>query len=111
MEESILISIKLLLGIAADNTDFDTQLIMHINSVFFTLNELGVGPKECFSIEDENAYWEDFIPDMTKYHSVKSYMGMKVRLLFDPPTMSAIMEAMNRQIAEFEFRLNVMAES
>ena len=110
--ESILTSIKKLLGISEDYTHFDDDLIMHINSVFTILTQLGVGPSEGFRIRDEADYWEDFIPyEDILYESVKSYVYFKVKLLFDPPQSSAVTESMNRMIGEFEWRLNVTAES
>ena len=109
--ESILTSIKKLLGIAEEYEHFDADLIMHINSVFSILTQLGVGPSEGFSIEDKTATWNDFIPDGLMLQSVKSYVYLKVKLLFDPPTSSSVMESSNRMISEFEWRLNVAAES
>lgn len=111
MEESILTSIKKLLGIASDYTHFDQDLIMHINSVLMILTQLGVGPTEGFAIEDDSANWDDFLPDVTKYAAVKSYMHYKVKLLFDPPTSSAAMDALNKVIDEYEWRLNIVAET
>lgn len=109
--ESILTSIKKLLGIAEDYTHFDADLIMHINSVFTILTQLGVGPKEGFRIEDELATWNDFLQtDSVLFDSVKSYMHLKVKLLFDPPLSGTVMEAYNRMISEFEWRLNVTAD-
>lgn len=109
--ESILTSIKKLLGIGEDYTHFDADIIMHINSVFAVLTQLGVGPSEGFSIEDDIATWNDFLPDDPRLNTVKSYVYMKVKLLFDPPTGSTHADAMNRVISEFEWRLNVAAES
>jgi len=111
VEESILTSVKKLLGIPEDYEQFDTDILMHINSVFMILNQLGVGPSEGFSIADKTATWNDFISDNKKFESVKTYMYMKVRLLFDPPLSSAVMECMSRTINELEWRLNVAAES
>lgn len=109
--ESILTSIKKLLGIE-DCTDFDTDIIIHINSVFLTLNQLGVGPSEGFSIKDEYSAWSDFISETDKnLEAVKSYVYLKVRLLFDPPTNSAVIEAMQRSISEYEWRLNVAVDT
>ena len=108
--DSILTSIKKLLGIAEDYEHFDQDLIMHINSVLSVLTQLGVGPSEGFSIEDENATWDDFIPEDKRLSSIRSYVYMKVKLLFDPPLSSSVMESMNRMISEFEWRLNVAAE-
>ena len=110
--ESILTSIKKLLGIAEEYTQFDTDIIMHINSVFTTLTQLGVGPSEGFYIEDDSDYWSDFIEDLSKLHAVKTYMYLKVRLVFDPSSLgSATLAAYERQIQELEWRLNVIAES
>ena len=108
--DSILTSIKKLLGIAEDYDHFDQDLIIHINSVLSVLTQLGVGPSEGFSIEDENATWNDFIPEDKRLSSIRSYVYMKVKLLFDPPLSSSVMESMNRMISEFEWRLNVAAE-
>lgn len=109
--ESILTSIKKLLGIAEEYTQFDADLIMHINSVFSILTQLGVGPSNGFSIEDDSATWDEFIPEGQNVELVKSYIYLKVKLLFDPPLTSAVIEAMNKNIGEFEWRLNVAAES
>lgn len=109
--ESILTSIKKLLGIAEEDTNFDQDLIMHINSVFMILTQLGVGPSKGFSIKDENDVWSDFIPEQSSLEAVKSYVCMKVRLMFDPPLSSAVADAINRNISELEWRLNVGAEN
>lgn len=108
--ESILISIKKLLGISEDYTQFDSDLIMHINTVFLNLTQLGVGPEEGFSIQNENDAWSDFIDNNAQLQAVKSYMYLKVKLLFDPPLSSSVIESMNRMIAELEFRLNVAVD-
>lgn len=108
--ESILTSIKLLLGIKEEYEYFDDQLIMHINSVFFILTQLGVGPSEGFSIEDKFATWNEFLPDEQNLEAVKSYVHLKVKLLFDPPMSTAVTESINRLISELEFRLNAAAE-
>lgn len=109
--DSILTSIKKLLGITEDYENFDADIIMHINSVFMTLRQIGVGPEEGFFIEDKSATWTDFMGDETKIESVKTYMYMKVRLLFDPPLSSTVIECMNRSISEFEWRLILESES
>lgn len=108
--ESILTSIKKLLGIEEEYTQFDNDIIMHINSVFLNLTQLGVGPAEGFLIEDDTATWEDFIGDSNHLQAVKSYMYLKVKLLFDPPLSSSVIESMNRMIAELEWRLNVAVD-
>lgn len=108
--ESILTSIKKMLGIMEDYKHFDTDLIMHINSVFSILTQLGVGLDGGFSIKDENAVWADFILEENKLESVKSYVYLRVRMLFDPPMSSAVSESINRTISELEWRLNVEAD-
>ena len=109
--ESILTSIKKLLGITEEYDQFDPDIITHINSVFMILTQLGVGPSEGFSIEDDTSVWSDFIKDANKIEAVKTYIYLKVKLLFDPPLSSAVIESMNRLINELEWRLNVAAES
>lgn len=110
--ESILTSIKKLLGISKEYTHFDADIIMHINSVFMTLTQLGVGPSTGFSIENDSASWEDFITDTTKLQAIKTYMYLKVRLVFDTSSLgSATLAAYERQIQELEWRLNVAAET
>lgn len=104
--DSILTSVKKMLGIAEEYTHFDADLIMHINSVFMILAQLGVGPSEGFFIEDDTATWDEFIQDKKEINSVKSYVGLKVRLLFDPPTSSSQIENTNKLINELEWRLN-----
>lgn len=109
--ESILISIKKLLGIDANYTHFDSDIIMHINSVFSILSQMGVGPSTGFMIQGETEEWSDFIiNDPNSFSLVKSYMHLKVKLLFDPPLSSAAIESINQQIKEFEWRLFVAAD-
>ncbi len=109
--DSILTSIKKLLGITEEYEHFDADLIMHINSVFMILTQLGVGPETGYFIDNKNDVWSDFLEDDTKLQLVKSYMYLKVRLLFDPPSSSAVMESTKSMINEYEWRLNVAAES
>ena len=109
--ESILTSIKKLLGVDEEYTVFDGDIIMHINSVFMILNQLGVGPEKGFRIEDDMAEWTDFIPNNQYLDAVKSYMHLKVKLLFDPPLNSAVIKAMEESIRELEWRLKTQVES
>lgn len=110
--ESILTTIKKMLGPEAEYTHFDPEIIAHINTVFDDLNQLGVGPAEGFFIEDDSAVWTDFIPDLRKLQSVKTYIYLRVKLVFDNSTLSAsVIASMERQIKEFEWRLNVRADS
>lgn len=106
---SILTSIKKLLGIDEEYNHFDADIIMHINSVLFILTQIGVGPSEGFVITGEDETWEDFMPEgaLVKVQSVKTYIYLKVRLIFDPPTSSTAMTAMKDLIAELEWRLNI----
>jgi hypothetical protein len=107
--ESILNSIKALLGIADDYDHFDAQIIMLINSSLSTLTQLGVGPSTGFKIEDDTSTWTDFLGDSEILESVKEYIYLDVRLAFDPPQTSVI-EAHNRKINELAWRLSVAAE-
>ena len=109
--ESILTSIKKLLGIEEEYEYFDADLVMHINSVFMILNQLGVGPSEGFSIQDAESTWADFMPVGSKTEAVKSYMHLKVKLMFDPPSSAAVIESMSNVIRELEWRLTVAAET
>lgn len=108
--ESILTSIKKLLGIAEEYTHFDADLIMHINSVFSILTQIGVGPSEGFSIQDASSVWNNFIPDDPRLSSVRTYIYLKVKLIFDPPLSSAVIESVKQNISELEWRLQVAAE-
>lgn len=111
METSILLSTKNVLGVAADYTVFDDAILMHINTAFSTLTQLGVGPTEGFTVEDADDEWEDFIdPDDHQYQAAKSYVYLKVQMLFDPPQTSYLIAAKQKQIEELEWRLNVHRE-
>lgn len=108
--ESILTSIKKLLGISEDDTNFDVDVIIHINTAFSILTQLGVGPSEGFSINDNAAVWTDFIADEKKIELVKTYVYLKVKIVFDPPLSSAVIESINRIISELEWRIQVIAD-
>ena len=107
MAQSILDSVKPLLGIQASDTSFDTNLIVHINSVFMVLNQLGVGPDTVFSIEDNTATWDQFLTDGDESYLAltKSYMMLKVQMMFDPPTSGVVAGSTERIITEMESRL------
>ena len=107
MSESILENIKKLLGIATTYTVFDQDLLIHINSVFMILRQLGVGPKEGYKITGPLNVWSEFSSDDRFIESVKTYVYLKVRLYFDPPQNSSLMQAIQSQINELEWRLNV----
>jgi hypothetical protein len=110
METSILKCTKKILGLAPDYTVFDLDIITHINTVFTTLAQLGVGPVQGFMIEDDTATWEDFLTDDLQLNSVKTYVYLRVRMLFDPPTTSYLLDAAKQQIQELEWRISVHRE-
>lgn len=107
--QSILLSIRKMMIGDANDSSFDHDLIMHINTVLMILNQLGVGPKGGFVISDEYALWSSFV-DANKLPMVKTYVYAKVRSLFDPPTIGSVSQALNAQIAEMEWRLNVAVD-
>lgn len=109
--ESILTSIKKMLGPEAEYTHFDPEIIININAVFDDLHQLGVGPADGFCIEDVSAVWSDYLPDKKILQSVKTYMYLRVKLVFDNSTLSAsVIASMERQIKELEWRLNVRVD-
>ncbi len=107
MNESILTSIKKLLGITEEYTHFDADIIMHINTVFMILMQLGVGPTSGFSISDSDAVWGDFISSEKQLEAVRTYTYLRVKMMFDPPTTGTVIQATENLIKELEFRLNV----
>lgn len=108
---SILQTTKQMLGLPAEYDAFDEQIILHINSVFTILQQLGVGPSQGFKIEDDEPEWADYLTSGMEIEAVKTYMYLKVKYLFDPPANSAFAEALNRTISEFEWRLSVITDS
>ncbi len=108
--ESILTSIKKLLGIAEDYTQFDVDLIIHINTVLSILGQIGVGDEKRYSVVDKSTTWDTLIGYESKLDMVKTYVYLKVKLLFDPPQSSAVMEAINRTISELEWRILVATD-
>ena len=107
--DSILTSIKKMLGIIEEDESFDIDIIIHINTAFSTLTQLGVGPKEGFAIRDKTTLWTEFVDDI-RLENVRSYIYLKVRQAFDPPTNSAVLDAISRQISELEWRINVTVD-
>lgn len=104
--DSILTSVKKLIGIAEDDDAFDTDVIMHINSSFLVLSQLGVGPDEGFYINDDTAVWTDFIPDnMLLLNYVKTFVYLKAKLVFDPPSSSIAVQSMQEMVSEHEWRI------
>lgn len=110
MADSILNSVKKVLGLDPSYTVFDTDVVLHINSVLSTIAQLGIGPTEGFMIEDDAATWDSLIGDDHRLNAIKTYVYLRVRMLFDPPTTSFVIEAMEKQILELEWRLNVTRE-
>lgn len=108
--DSILTSIKKVLGIYEDDTSFDVDILMHINTVIMILRQMGIGPSRGFTVLDSYTTWEDYLSDTSLIEAVKTYIALKVRLIFDPPASSALSEAMKQMITELEWRLNVQAD-
>jgi len=104
---SILTSIKKLLGPGEEDTSFDTDITIHINTALSILTQVGIGPPEGFAIEDKTQTWDEFVPENPQLSSIKSYIYLKVRLIFDPPTSSAALDAMTKTCDELLWRLNV----
>ena len=109
-KDSILVTVKKLLNIDPEDQAFDTDIVLLINSEFMALKQLGIGPENGFSISDYDTKWSDFVKDSDLIDTVKAYVAMRVRLIFDPPASSIVSEALNSRIAEYQWRLNVQAE-
>ena len=109
MRESILVSVKKMLGITDEYKHFDVDLIMHINTAFMVLNQLGVGP-DGFSISDDTTTWAEYLPDIAKLEAVRTYVYLKVKLIFDPPLNSTVTACYEKTISELEYRLSVAAK-
>lgn len=110
MESSILISTKKILGIPDEYEVYDLDIITHINSTFSIVDQLGVGPEGGFFIEDEGAEWDDLVVPANQLNVIRTYVFVRVKMLFDPPTVGFLVDATNRQISELEWRLNVFRE-
>lgn len=111
MEESILDSIKKILGVSTEDDAFDDELLILINSVFMALQQIGVGPQDTlFYIEDNSSTWSDYIENPNELPMIKTYMAIRVRLIFDPPQSSSLDQALRLEIAEYEWRLNVKVD-
>ena len=111
MFTSILDTMKTSMNVPLDDDGYDEELLMHINSIFFKLNQLGVGPDTPFTIEDSSSEWTDFIEDIESIAMVKTYMHLALKMLFDPPSNSSLATAMKDQIAEYEWRMNVARDN
>lgn len=110
LEQSILKSTKKILSLDPEYDAFDQDVMTHINSAFFTLNQLGIGPAEGFSIEDDEPVWDDFFEGGPKLHAAKTYVYLRVRLLFDPPSNPRHVQALEDQRTELEVRLRLEME-
>lgn len=110
MESSILLSVKKILGLTPDYTAFDEDIVTHINATFSVLSQVGVGPVGGFMIEGPDELWEEYPIPTEWLNLVKTYVYLNVRLLFDPPTTSYLLESAKQQLKEYEWRLNVMRE-
>lgn len=111
MDESILNSIKRQIGEDPAQTAFDVPILSAINSAFFVLYQLGVGPSEPYRIKDSNNEWSEFTEDHHDLEAAKTYMPLKVRMLFDPPTSGILKQALEDSISELEFRLSIQTET
>ena len=111
MLTSILDSMKTVLDVPVSDDTYDEELLMGINTIFFTLNQLGVGPETPFTIDDNSTEWTDFISDIETIAMVKTYMQLRLKLLFDPPSNSSLATAMKEQTAEYEWRMNVAKDT
>ena len=109
--QSILTSIKKLIGIGEADESFDTDIIMAINTSLAALTQMGVGPPEGYAIQSKTETWENFLGAEKNLEAAKSYVYLKTRLLFDPPTSSALLESINNVLSELEFRIYVQADS
>mgnify|MGYP001190343655 CR=1 FL=1 len=107
---SILDDVKKVLGLDTEYTVFDKDLIIHINTVFMILNQIGVGPHDGFTINDNSTTLTEYVND-DKLEAIKTYIYLRVRLLFDPPTNSFLITAMESQMREIEWRLNLRGEA
>lgn len=110
MEDSILTSIKKMLGPEEEYEHFDTDIIFHINTALATLAQLGVGPEDGFSIENKEAKWSDFLGTNKLLNLVPTYIYLKVKVAFDPPSSASVLESFERQIKQYEWRVTVAAE-
>jgi hypothetical protein len=108
--DSILDSVKKVLGIDKDYDAFDVDIVMHINTVFATLHQLGIGPEAGFAIEDASPTWEEYLGDDMRLNNIKTYIYMRVRIVFDPPTTGFLLTSMKEQIQELEWRISIRRE-
>lgn len=108
--QSILETIKKMLGIDAEYTAFDTDIIVNINTVLMSLHQFGIGPVGGLVIQGSSGNWADLLGESTALEAVKTYIYLKVKLVFDPPTSSFVVESINRTLSELEYRLILQAE-
>lgn len=109
--DSILISIKKLLGITEEDTSFDTDIVIHINSVFSELTQIGFGPKEGYFITGKDNLWSEVIQDKKTLEMIKTYIYLKVKIIFDPPLSSSTLETYKQEVQRYEWRINSEVES
>jgi hypothetical protein len=105
--ESILITIRSMLDVDQDYDGFDTSIIAGINTAIFSLSQLGIGPDGGYSITGETETWSDLFDGVSNLDAVKSYIWLKTKMEFDPPTTSFLLESINRQLTQLEWRLMV----
>lgn len=110
METSILTSTKKILGIAEEYTVFDLDIITHLNAAFVILWQCGLGPSGGFMIEDETTDWDDYVPNQGSLNLIKTFVFLKVKILFDPPTTSFLLAALEKQADEYIWRISMLRE-
>ena len=110
-KDSILVTVKKILNVPAEEQAFDTDLVLLINSEFMVLKQLGIGPENGFSISDYDTTWYDYTKDKDLIDTLKIYVALRVRMIFDPPASSIVADAINSRINECQWRLNVQAET
>lgn len=111
MTDSILVTIKKMLGVGDSYTPFDTDIMVHTNSAILNLTQMGIGPKEGFIVTDYDQKWSDFLTNEVNLEAAKTYIYLQVKMLFDPPTNSFVMDSMEKQCEKLLWRMNVQAES
>lgn len=110
MNESILVSIKHLLGVLADDTSFDQDILANVNAALSTLTQIGIGPEYGLLVEGEQTKWTEFVSEIAEYQAAKMYVYTRTRLAFDPPTNSFVVNELRNQMEEYHWRLSIMAE-
>jgi hypothetical protein len=107
---SILDDTKIAIGMTAEQTEFNADLVLHINSVLADLHQMGIGPDEGYSIVNAADTWDEFIETEKRLNNVKSYIFLRVKMLFDPPSVGYVLTSLEKMIEKAEWRLTVAAD-